>query len=130
MLILDFLKNKTFAGEILRLLDETGNREFPKALLPGNRPYIYGEEGGGGGTRHRPTTKDSCIMCGLCAGECPQGAIARDNKTVDHALCISCFRCVRHCPVQAKECVTEAYIEFARDFTEKLAKRRENEYFI
>lgn len=74
--------------------------------------------------------KTPCIMCGLCAKQCPQGAIADDNKTVDVTLCISCFRCIRNCPVQAKECITDAYLKFAKEFTEKLSQRRENEYFI
>jgi ferredoxin len=69
-------------------------------------------------------------MCGLCTTQCPQGAIAEDNKTIDNTRCISCFRCIRNCPVQAKECITEEYLEFAERLTKKLAKRRENEYFI
>lgn len=126
----DLLENKAFADKVLCSLKVAENGDFEKILLPGNRPYIDGEKGGGGGTKHRPTTNDACIMCGLCAKQCPQGAIASDNKTVDNALCISCFRCIRICPVEAKECKTDAYIKFAVEFSEKLAARRENEYFV
>ena len=126
----DLLENKAFADKVFCLLEAAEDRKFPKILLPGNRPYIDGEKGGGGGTKYRPTTNDSCTMCGLCRTQCPEGAIANDNKTIDNARCISCFRCIRNCPMQAKECVTEAYLKFAKEFTEKLAARRENEYFL
>lgn len=126
----DLLENKLFANRVFDMLNKVDEGEFSEITLPGNRPYIDGEKGGGGGTRHRPTTNDACIMCGLCTKQCPEGAIAADNKTIDNALCISCFRCIRNCPVQAKECKTEAYLKFAAEFTEKLSKRRENEYFI
>ena len=126
----DIIENKTFADKILQLLHEVGEGGFHKISLPGNHPYIHGDEGGNGGTTHRPTTNDSCIMCGLCAKQCPEGAIAADNKTVDTNACISCFRCIRICPVHAKECLTEAYLKFAKEFTEKLSARRENEYFL
>ena len=99
-------------------------------FLPGNHPYIHGDQGGKGGTKHRPTTNDSCIMCGLCTQQCPQGAISDDNKTIDIVNCISCFRCIRNCPVQAKECITEEYLAFAKEFTAKLCQKRENEYFL
>lgn len=126
----DLLENKLFANRVFDLLNKVSEGKFSEITLPGNRPYIDGEKGGGGGTKYRPTTNDACIMCGLCAKNCPEGAIAEDNKTINNALCISCFRCIRNCPVQAKECTTEAYIKFAKEFTEKLSKRRENEYFI
>lgn len=123
----DIARNNDFAHDVISLLEK---QELCPISLPGNRPYLYGDEGGNGGTTHRPTTNDDCIMCGLCAEQCPQGAIADDNKTIDVTHCISCFRCIRNCPVQAKECVTEAYLKFAKEFTEKLSKRRENEYFV
>ena len=57
------------------------------------------------------------------------GAIG-DDFQVDPERCISCFRCIRNCPVHAKNMDTPEYREFAEMFTEKLSKRRENEYFL
>ena len=93
--------------------------------IPGNRPY---KEGGFGG-KFRPSTSDVCVHCGLCTSNCPMQAIGEDDQTVSDA-CIACFSCVRHCPVGAKQVVTDAYRDFAAMFTQRLAQRRENRFFL
>ena len=66
--------------------------------IPGNRPY---KKAGGSGMT--PQTGDACTQCGLCAKQCPAGAIDKnDMKTVDPTKCISCMRCVAICPQHAK----------------------------
>ena len=46
---------------------------------------------------------DNCISCGVCAAECPVGAISMgDGKyEVNADLCISCGVCASACPVVA-----------------------------
>ena len=123
----DIKEDVAFAKKILEKL-HTENRT--SLQLPGNRPYVHGEEG----MRHVgfiPSTDESCTNCGLCAQECPEGAIDReDYSKIDEAKCISCFRCIRICPVQAKKMDTEAYKNFAEDFTKRLEKRCENQFFL
>ena len=45
-------------------------------------------------------------------------------------ICISCFRCIRNCPVHAKNMDVEVYHAFAREFSSRLEERRENEYYL
>ena len=66
--------------------------------FPGNRPYReYG------GVPFKPVANGKCTSCGLCAKECPAGAIPLDNpKMTDKDKCISCMHCVAVCPKKAR----------------------------
>ena len=66
--------------------------------FPGNRPYReYG------GVPLKPAANGKCTSCGLCAKECPAGAIPLDNpKMTDKDKCISCMHCVAVCPKKAR----------------------------
>lgn len=66
--------------------------------LPGNRPYQKYD-----GVPMKPQAGKSCTNCGLCAKECPVGAIDIENPSkTDDKKCISCMRCIAICPQKAR----------------------------
>lgn len=73
---------------------------FNKAKLSGeNRQYKEYK-----GVPLKPVTSSKCMKCGICANNCPVGAIPLDNpKVTDNEKCISCMRCVRRCPKGARK---------------------------
>ena len=110
---------------IKKAVDNLAEGKGMVSVIPGNRPYRDGIPGGS----HKPLTSDSCVECGICKDGCPVHAIGDDFK-VNPEICIACFRCIRNCPVGAKNMDTEAYQTFAKEFTQRLAVRRENEFFL
>jgi len=46
---------------------------------------------------------DSCVSCGVCAGECPVDAISAGSSQyeINASVCIDCGSCVGNCPVDA-----------------------------
>ena len=73
--------------------------DFSTPKIPGDRPYRKADNAG-----VVPKPVKACNECGICAAQCPVGAIDMNNpKKVDKKLCISCMRCVTQCPHQARK---------------------------
>ncbi|HJB27915.1 MAG TPA: 4Fe-4S binding protein [Candidatus Blautia faecavium] len=78
-------------------IQERLKRGEKSGIIPGSRPYKQT------GSGMIPQTGTACVQCGLCAAQCPAGAIdSTDAGKINAEKCISCMRCVKICPQQAK----------------------------
>ena len=77
-------------------------------------------------------TSELCTGCGLCADNCPWGAIDVDNhKIINSAKCMRCLRCIKNCPASAKQIMDEKFLAFLPQFEMRLnAHRCEPELFL
>lgn len=107
-----------FAQKIKEKLQK-GDVSVPN--IPGNRPY---KKSSGGGIVPKPNK--NCTQCGICAVNCPTGAIdKKDPAEVDKTKCISCMRCVSVCPNQARK-VNKVMLVAVNAMLKKACSERKN----
>ncbi len=114
-----------FAKKILDKINRN-TAGFSSPQIPGNYPY---KKTGNAGLV--PKADNSCTSCGLCAKQCPAGAIDKENlKIADKKKCISCMRCVVKCPQSARK-VNGAMVSIAALAIKKACSTRKgNELYI
>ena len=92
----DIAEVKKFAGVIAKRLEEADSADQAPAFTFKNHEINLN-------SAVYPITSDACIECGICASECPAGAIPADNPSaLDQSTCISCLRCIEVCPEEAR----------------------------
>ena len=107
-----------FAGLIAGKTEAVGS-------IPGNRPY---KKAGGAGLV--PKVGKGCTKCGLCASNCPVGAIDPVTFKADSKKCISCMRCMRQCPKNCRS-VNSLMVSIASMAIKKACSaRKENELYL
>jgi ferredoxin len=95
--------------------------------LPGNFPY-----GGIKNLWHLDfiAVNDKCEHCGICAANCPVGAIDKKNSSViDIEKCTLCCACIKNCPQNAK-IMKDGPMKDAAVRCTKFIVRKEPEFFL
>ena len=82
-----------FAADVMAKEDDAA-----PVNVPGNIPYKELKP-----SAFHPAANEDCVKCGICAQQCPVGAISLDDPSrTSNDLCINCMRCVQVCPQQCR----------------------------
>lgn len=118
-------KISIFAESVLKALED--DTKVDLSIIPGVRPYRKP----GAVPLHPHTMRSLCSGCGVCASECPTGAIPKAHpQRTDTGKCISCGRCISICPRDARHYRGLLYNVAARMFVRKNLARREPVWFL
>lgn len=114
---------KAFAGRICEKLETA---DWKEPAVPGNRPYRDWKQ-----MPVVPSVNEDCTACGVCAAQCPSGAIpAEAPDTTKPDKCILCMRCVSVCPSRARSLPLQAQAMLEQKLSPVRDIRRENELFL
>ncbi len=83
----------------LLINDKLEKENFSEVDVPGEAP-----EGKARVSPYFTNTNQNCVLCEVCARECPVGAIPLESPQSDaNESCIMCCRCIKNCSYQARE---------------------------
>ena len=113
-----------FSEQIMQKI-ETKDDDM-KLKLPGNHNYREYH-----GVPLKPVANGKCNFCGICAKECPAGAISKDDpKVTDKEKCISCMHCVVVCPKRARHYNKVIGLIAGQKMKKICSARKENKLYL
>jgi ferredoxin len=124
---------KEFGWKVIKEIDKA---MAGKLVVNGVYPYAatgFNPAKAGHLTKHALViTTEDCTLCGICADNCPWGAISiSDTVTTDINKCLRCLRCVKVCPEGARKIIDPEFYEWLKAFEKRLtAVRKEPEMFL
>lgn len=111
-------------------------RQIREGLSTGTLPQVVTVPGSipdkpGHSLPVHPKGDHHCTKCGLCASQCPVGAIPADDPTVTSKdQCISCMRCIAICPQQARSLPALMVAGISTAMGKAFAGRKPNTLYI
>lgn len=108
-----------------RILQKIASGNGTSPFVPGNRPYKRPMKS------PVPNVNHKYNACGICAKNCPAGAISLENpKQVDKNKCISCMKCVAVCPTKSRDIGKIMKFMIGLALKKPCAARKENELYL
>ncbi len=112
-------------AQLTGLAEPVLQKDGEATSIPGNRHY---KKGGGGGLV--PKTTKGCAKYALCAEKCPVQAIDPETLKADSKKRISCMRCVKQCPHEARKVSRVMVSAAALAMKKACSVWKENELFL
>lgn len=112
------------AADFIERAKESDNLDI--STIKGHRPY----KKPGAVPLQPQTDENECVSCGVCARECPTGAIDPVTLATDKNKCITCCRCIAVCGSHARKFKGVKYATVGKIFCSQNSKRREPELFF